>query len=102
MLMSSCCLSISCNEQWLCFYISHTAREDRYHHDLSDEDDDEEEVPELGNFSSCSPRFSRIMTSNDPFKDDDNDHETSFADHVERQDSDSSYCSMRRTDSDTE
>ena len=83
-----------------------TAREDRYRHELSDEDEDEEELPELGNFSSCSPRYSRILSSSDVSKEEEHDQDLlesgSFDDRVERQDSDSSYGSMRRTDSDTE
>ena len=85
------------------------AREDRYNHEVSDDEEDDEELPELGNFSSCSPRFSRILGSSDVSKEDDQEHElrelreaVNFDDRVERQDSDSSYGSMRRTDSDTE
>ncbi|XP_065069949.1 microtubule-associated serine/threonine-protein kinase 2-like isoform X3 [Rhopilema esculentum] len=82
------------------------SREDRYRHELSDEDEDEEELPELGNFSSCSPRYSRILSSSDVSKEEEHDQDLlesgSFDDRVERQDSDSSYGSMRRTDSDTD
>jgi len=85
------------------------SREDRYNHEVSDDEEDDEELPELGNFSSCSPRFSRILGSSDVSKEDDQEHElrelreaVNFDDRVERQDSDSSYGSMRRTDSDTD
>eukprot|EP00794_Sanderia_malayensis_P007823 gene7823-8672_t len=86
-------------------------REDRYNHEFSDEDDNDEKLPELGNFTSCSPRFSRILSTSDSFKNEDSDLQTSssggdqtesFDDRVERQDSDSSYGSIKRTDSDTD
>ncbi|XP_065657460.1 microtubule-associated serine/threonine-protein kinase 3 isoform X22 [Hydra vulgaris] len=40
-------------------------REDRYNHFISDEEENDEGDIELGNFSSCSPRFSRILSSVD-------------------------------------
>ena len=43
-----------------------SAREDRYNHLLSDEDDDADfDDIEIGNFSTCSPRFSRLYSSSD-------------------------------------
>merc|ERR1719457_359072 len=42
-------------------------REDRYNHLVSDEDedcDDEDDI-EIGNFSTCSPRFSRLLSTSE-------------------------------------
>ena len=44
-----------------------SAREDRYNHLVSDEDDDcdDEDDIEIGNFSTCSPRFSRLLSTSE-------------------------------------
>ena len=48
-------------------YLFLSAREDRYNHLVSDEDDDDDddEEIEIGNFSACSPRFSRLLSSSE-------------------------------------
>ena len=63
------------NSIQIAYYIissSFTAREDRYNHLISDNenDDDDDDFDDtdidFGNFSTCSPRFSRLISTHEP------------------------------------
>ena len=87
------------------------AREDRYRHEWSDDDDDDDEgLPDL-HFTSCSPRFSKLLSDSRDAKSDDSDKITEALEERSVHDrslsretsSDSSYASLIRTeDSDRE
>ena len=47
------------------YFFHFLAREDRYCHDLASDEDIDDEDSENLNFSTCSPRFSRILSTGD-------------------------------------
>lgn len=53
-------------------------RSDRYNHEVESEDDDEP-LPEFGNFSTCSPRYSRSYSSVSHSSDDSERRERSYS-----------------------